>query len=116
MPKETTVITRTKTAIAAGIIAVSAFVAAPSYAGGIDFDLDGSGIEVDFGGGGFVIDFDHQMSAREVRRMLRHRGYHDIDFSDTDGRIYRLTAEKHGDDYFMKVDSYTGEIVHRHEI
>jgi hypothetical protein len=102
--------TRTKTTIAAAVIALAGAAAAPSaYAGGFDIDID-------FGGGGIVIDFDHQMSAWEVRHMLRNRGYHDIDFSDTDGRFYRLTAEKHGDEYFIKIDSYSGQIVHRHEI
>lgn len=105
-------ITRTRTAIAAAVIAVSAFAAAPTYA--LDFDLDDFAIEFD--GGGISIDFDTQMSESAVRHMLHNRGYHDIDFDDTDGRYYKLTAVKHGDDYFIKVDSYTGQIVHRHEI
>jgi hypothetical protein len=48
--------------------------------------------------------------------MLRHRGYHDIDFIDRHGTFYKLTAEKHGDDYYIVVNSYSGEIVERYEI
>jgi len=100
-----------KKTILAAVVVAAAFAAAPARADidiGFGFEFNGDGISI-----GDIYD---QMSPWEVRRMLRHRGYHDIDFSDTDGRYYRLTAEKHGDDYFMKVDSYTGDIVHRHEI
>jgi len=100
-----------KKTILAAVIVAAAVSAAPARA---DIDI---GFGFDFGGAGISIGgiYDH-MAPWEVRRMLRHRGYHDIDFSDTHGRIYKLTGEKHGDDYFMKVDSYTGQIVHRHEI
>ena len=97
--------------VLATVIAAAALAAVPAKADvnfGIGFHSGGVGISIG--------DLYDKMSPREVRRMLRHRGYHDIDFSDTGGRYFRLTAEKHGDDYFMKVDSYTGVIVHRHEI
>jgi hypothetical protein len=100
-----------KTILAAAIVAAAAFAAVPAKADidvGFGFAFDGVGISIG--------DFYDQMEPWEVRRMLRHRGYHDIDFSDTHGRYYKLTAEKHGDDYFMKVDSYTGDIVYRNHI
>ena len=100
-----------KKTILAIVVAAAAFAAAPAKA---DIDI---GFGVEFGGVGIGIgDLYDQMEPWEVRRMLRNRGYHDIDFSDTDGRYYKLTAEKHGDDYFMKVDSYSGDIVYRNEI
>jgi hypothetical protein len=100
-----------KKTILAAVIAAAAFAAVPAKA---DIDV---GFGFEFGGAGISIgDIYDQMEPWEVRRMLRHRGYHDIDFSDTHGRYYKLTAEKHGDDYFMKVDSYSGDIVYRDEI
>ena len=100
-----------KRTILAAVIAAAAFVAAPAKA---DIDI---GFGFEFGGGGiFVGDHFGKMEPWEVRRRLRHRGYHDIDFSDTHGRYYKLTAEKHGDDYFMKIDAYSGDIVYRDEI
>jgi hypothetical protein len=100
-----------KTTILAAVVAAAAFVAVPAKA---DIDV---GFGVDFGGVGISIgDLYDQMEPWEVRRMLRHRGYYDIDFSDTHGRYYRLTAERHGNDYFMRVDSYTGHIVYRSHI
>ena len=98
-----------KKTILAAVVAAAAFAAAPAKA---DLDI---GFGVEFGGVG-IGDLYDQMEPWEVRRMLRNRGYRDIDFSDTDGRYYKLTAEKHGDDYFMKVDSYNGDIVYRNEI
>jgi hypothetical protein len=100
-----------KTTILAAVVAAAAFAAVPAKADvdvGFGFDLGGVGISVG--------DIYEQMEPWEVRRMLRHHGYHDIDFSDTGGRYYRCTAEKYGDEYFMKIDSYTGNIVYRHEI
>ena len=97
-----------RTTVLAAVIAATAFAAVPARADvSIGFGFDGGGIYVgDFG----------KMSPWQVKKMLRHRGYHDIDFSDTDGRVYRLTASKHGDDYFMKVDSWSGDIIYRNEI
>jgi len=94
--------------ILAAVVAAAAFPAVPAQAG--------VSIGIGFGGGGIYVDDYDQMSPWEVRRMLRHNGYHDIDFSDTDGDFYKLTATKHGDDYFIVVNSYSGQIVHRHEI
>jgi hypothetical protein len=94
--------------ILAAAVAAAAFAAVPAKA-----DIS---IGFGFGGGGIYVEDFGQMEPWEVRRMLRHRGYHDIDFEDTHGTYYRLTAEKHGDDYYMVVNSYTGEIVERTEI
>jgi hypothetical protein len=100
-----------KKTILAAVVAAAALAAVPAKA---DIDV---GFGFEFGGAGISFgDIYDQMEPWEVRRALRHRGYHDIDFSDTDGRYYRLTAERHGDDYFIKFDSYTGHIVYRDEI
>jgi hypothetical protein len=93
--------------ILAAVVAAAAFAAVPAKA-----DIS---IGFGFGGGGIYLG-DSQMSPWEVRRMLRHRGYHDIDFIDRHGTFYKLTAEKHGDDYYIVVNSYSGQIVERYEI
>jgi len=94
-----------KTMLAA-VIAVTAFAAVPAKAD----------VSIGFGFGGTGIYFDDHMSRHDARRILRHRGYHDIDFVERDGWLYKFTAEKHGDDYFIVVSGFTGDIVHRHEI
>jgi hypothetical protein len=98
-----------KTLIAAAF-AVTAFTAAPAFAGGVTFGFG-------FDGPGFSIstDDDEGMSPGEIRHMLHQRGYHDINFVDDDGPIYKLTATKHGDDYFIVVND-DGDILNRHEI
>ena len=94
-----------KSTILAGVIAAAAFSAVPAKAD----------ISLGIGFGGTGIYFNDQMSPGEVRHMLHRYGYHDIDFVDDEGTFYKLTATKHGDDYFMIVNSFTGAIVHRHE-
>ncbi len=94
-----------KSTILAGVIAAAAFTAVPANAG-VSFGID-------FGATG--IYFDDQMSPGEVRHMLHRYGYHDIEFIDDEDDFYKLTATKHGDDYFIVVNSHTGAIVHRHE-
>jgi hypothetical protein len=98
-----------RNAVLAAAIAAAAFTAVPAKAD-VTFGFDFGDTGIYFSGD------DDQMSPQDVRRMLRHRGYHDIDFSDTDGTFYKLTATKHGDDYFIVVNSYSGDIVQRHEI
>lgn len=96
-----------RTTIAAAVISLAAFTAAPANAGiSFEFGFDGPSYSHYYG----------KLSPWEVRRILRHRGYHDIDFVDRHGRIYKLTATRHGDDYFIVVDAYSGEIIHRHEV
>ncbi len=56
---------------------------------------------------------DAVMSLHEVRQVLRHSGYRDIDFVDRDGAMYELTASKHGDEHLVVVNAYSGEILHR---
>ena len=50
------------------------------------------------------------LSTDEVRWMLRDDGYRDIRFFDDHGPVYRLTARKHGGDYFLAVSARAGEI------
>jgi hypothetical protein len=99
--------------IAAALLAMTTLTAVPAKAGvSFEFGFGGDGPEISIGDS----DDDDTMSPREVRHMLRYRGYHDIDFIDTDGSYYRLTATKHGDDYFIVIDAESGDIVRRDDI
>ena len=68
------------------------------------------------GGGGWHIGRPgrpdrHCMSDREVRRMVRARGYDDIRFTDRRGRIVQVRAERGRRDYRITVDTCRGRIV-----
>ena len=90
--------------LAAGLVAISALVAVPASAAtiGIDFSQRGPVVIFDNGRG-----YDHRhghgrwdrdrhqvryLSANEVRRILRSRGYRNINYVDRRGAIYRARA------------------------
>jgi hypothetical protein len=92
--------------LAAGLVAMSALVAVPASAAtiGVDFTQRGPVVVFDNGRG---YDRDrrddrgrwdrdrHQsryLSANEVRRVLRSRGYRNINYVDRNGSIYRARA------------------------
>jgi hypothetical protein len=103
-----------KKTLAAAILALGTLVAVPANAGGIsvEFGFGGPGHHWS-GGPGW---HQEKMSTREVRRMLRHRDYRNIDFVDRRGPTYEVTARKNGRSFYLVVNAYTGEIVHRHRI
>jgi len=89
-----------KKTIAAGIVALGALAAsAPANAGSLSFSVEvGRPIVVhdDHRGYGYGWDGHHghhkALSAKEVRRILRHRGYRDISYLDRRGSIYQVRA------------------------
>ncbi len=87
-----------KKTIAAGIVALGALAAsAPANAGSLSFSVEvGRPIAVhdDHRGYGWGDHRGHHkaLSAKEVRRILRHRGYRDISYLDRRGSIYQVRA------------------------
>ena len=101
--------------IAAGIVALTALTAVPAQAGGLT---------IDFGygqGPGWSDRRDHgwhneRLSPREVRRVLRHKGYREIEFVDRRGSTYEVTARRNGRSFYMVVSASSGDILSRHRI
>jgi hypothetical protein len=88
-----------KKTIAAGVVALGALAAsAPANADSLRFSVEvGRPVVVhDHRGYGYGWDGHHghhkTLSASEVRRILRHRGYRDISYLDRRGSIYQVRA------------------------
>lgn len=104
-----------KTTLAAGAIGLAALAAAPANAASltVGFGDDGARIAYhdgrpvpanyyghgydwpDYGWGDRHDEWRHTLSAKEVRRILHGRGYHDIDYVDSRGSIYQVRATDH---------------------
>jgi hypothetical protein len=87
-----------KKTIAAGIVALGALAAsAPANADSLRFSVEVGRPIVVHDDRGYGWD-DHRkghhkaLSASEVRRILRHRGYRDISYLDRRGSIYQVRA------------------------
>jgi hypothetical protein len=99
------------------VLAGSTLAAMPAQASHMS-GHPGFSIEFDFGFG----DRDHKrrfcdlMSLRQVRRDLRNRGYHDIDFVDRSGRIVSAEAERKNKDFLITYDRCFGQIIDRDRI
>jgi hypothetical protein len=90
-----------KKAIAAGVVALGALAAsAPASAGSLTFSVEvghPTAVHDDRHGSGYGWNGHHggqhyTLSAQEVRRILRHRGYRDISYLDRRGTIYQVHA------------------------
>lgn len=99
--------------IAAGIVALTTLGAAPASASGLD-------VQIRYGGPGHMgpghagpARQHDWVSQNEVRRMLRHRGYHAIDFIGRAGPVYRVTARKHGERFIFLISARDGDILMR---
>jgi len=81
---------------------------APGYYGG------GYGY---YGGGyyghrrGYRSHRGYRMSCGQVRRKIRHRGFHRIRAIDCSGSRYSFNAKRHGQWYRIKVNSRNGRIL-----
>ncbi|GAB4520429.1 MAG: hypothetical protein Tsb0019_21410 [Roseibium sp.] len=59
----------------------------------------------------------HELGPREIRRSLRHRGFHRIDILDRRGPVYIVKARAWGGQKLrLVVDSRSGQIVRSHPI
>lgn len=114
-----------KNLIAAGLIATTALTAAPASAAGLSFH---------FGNGGPSIVLSHgpmygqrwgghrwghrhrRLAPREVRWILRDRGFHHIRFMDRRGPVYHVRAKKRHRTFVLVVSARSGEILSRHRI
>ena len=63
-------------------------------------------------------DYAHyRMTPRQVRRSLRHRGFHDIRFTDTQGRTYKARAtNSRGRRVALTIRSRDARIVEIHRL
>ncbi|NBN79719.1 hypothetical protein GWI72_15685 [Microvirga tunisiensis] len=58
-----------------------------------------------------------RLSPREVRRVLRHQGYSDIDVQDARGRTYVVIATgQRGALVRLVVDAFTGDVLQRERL
>jgi hypothetical protein len=101
--------------IAAGVIALTALTAIPANAGGLTIDF-GYGAGPGWSGNGGHGWHNERLAPREVRRILRHKGYHQIRFADRRGSTYEVTARRNGRDFYMVVSAWSGDILSRHRI
>jgi len=107
-----------KKMIAAGLIAATALTAVPASAASFEFSFGphwgGPGYHDQHRGWDRHDRNRHGVSAHEVRRSLRNRGYYRIEFLDRRGPTYQVRAERRGRTYFLVVSARTGEIIARH--
>jgi hypothetical protein len=101
--------------IAAGLVALTALTAVPAQAGGLTIDF-GYGHAPSWSDRGGHDWHNERLSPREVRRVLRHKGYRQIDFVDRRGSTYEVTARRNGRTFYMVVSARSGDILSRHRI
>ncbi len=124
--------------LAAGVIALTALVTtAPAQAESFSFGIYGAHGGVTFRSGDHSLpvhgrnyrrdnrrwdnrrwDYVHyRMPPRQIRRSLRHRGFHDIRFTDRHGRFYRARATgPRGGRLALTIRARDGRIVNIHRI
>jgi hypothetical protein len=97
---------------AAGLIAASTLTAMPASAA--EPLTGGASIQLAQGGYEWEHDWEdrRRLSPRELRRALRHQGFHDIEILDRGRRTYTVRAENHrGRDFILRVSARTGLVV-----
>jgi len=120
--------------LAAGVVALTALVTtAPAQADSFSFGIHGQHGGVTFRSGDHYRpahdrnyrrwddrrwDYAHyRMTPRQVRRSLRHRGFHEIRFTDREGRFYRARATgPRGRRVALTIRSRDARIVRIHRI
>lgn len=112
-----------KSLFAATALTMATFATAPAQADGFYFGFYGNN-------GGFGIHRDHRtpkyhqkrfqhraLSRKQIRRSLRHRGFHDFRRVERRGNRYVVVAEnRRGRLLRLRVNAYTGEIERRRRI
>ena len=101
--------------IAAGVIALTALTAVPANAGGVGFGF-GYGNNPGWSGDGGHGWRNERLAPREVRQVLRQKGYHRIDFVDRRGSTYEVTAHRNGRTFYMVVSAWSGDILSHNRI
>jgi hypothetical protein len=59
---------------------------------------------------------NHNLTAQEVRYVLRDKGYRNITFVDARGRNYEVVARKGHRHYLMVVSARDGDIISRNRL
>jgi len=95
-------------AIGGAAIAVAPPAQAASATIDLHFGYGGGGIHI--GGGKYCL------SDRQVRYLLRAYGYRDIRFTDRQGRVVEVKAERYHHRYRIAVDTCRARIVDIHRI
>ncbi|MFK8034491.1 MAG: hypothetical protein AB8B94_10140 [Hyphomicrobiales bacterium] len=112
-----------KSIIAATALTMATFATAPAQADGFYFGFYGNN-------GGFGIHSDRHtpryhkpravhraLSRKQVRRSLRHRGFHDFRRVERRGNRFVVVAEnRRGRLIRLRVNAYTGEIERRRRL
>jgi hypothetical protein len=120
-----------KKMMAAGIVAVTALSAVPAGAASLSFDFGRGNVELGFNGnaqrGGWDNDERHGrwdnhrdrhrvLSTQDVRRILRGKGYRDIEYLDRQGAVYQARATRDGRRYGLVVSARDGDILNRYRL
>ena len=102
-----------KTAIAAGLIALTTLAAVPAQASGLTIKFGFGGPAYVSGGHGWHVG---KLSPQQIRWVLRSKGYGAINFLDRKGPAYEVIAFKSGKRFYVVVSSRNGAILARHVI
>lgn len=117
--------------IAAGLVAAMALSAVPANAASLSFDFGRGGVEFGFNGnnsrggwdrGGRHGGWDQHrarhvfLSTQDVRRILRSKGYRDIEYLDRQGAVYQARATRDGRRYGLVVSARDGDILNRYRL
>ena len=103
-----------KKQIAAGLVALgTAVTAMPANA--VETQVASTpSLHIEIGGHGWDHGgwSHHRLSGREIRRILRRQGWHDIEIVDRGRRTYTVRAENYrGRDYILRVSARSGEVI-----
>ena len=104
-----------KTAIAAGLIALTTLAAVPAQASGLTVKF-GFGRPAYVSGGYGYGWHKGKLSPHQIRWILRSKGYGAINFLDRKGPAYEVIAFKSGKRFYVVVSSWNGGILARHVI
>jgi hypothetical protein len=115
-----------KSTVAAGLISLAA-LAAPAEAASLT--VTPAGVHVQVGAVGPVHDYGYRpgypygygrydlLTPQEVRQVLRHRGYRDINYVDRDGAVYQVRATDYrGRRVGLVVSARSGAIITAYRI
>ena len=106
-----------KTAIAAGLIALTTLAAVPAQASGLTVKFGFGGPAYVSGGNGYGYGWHKgKLSPQQIRWVLRSKGYGAINFLDRKGPAYEVIAFKSGKRFYVVVSSRNGAILARHVI
>lgn len=108
--------------IAAGLVALTTLATAvPASAASLNLNFGQGGAQLTFHDGnrhGWDRHDRRQrtLSAQEVRRVLRDRGYRNINYVDRRGQVYQARATLNGRRFGLVISARNGAILNRYRI